>query len=190
MAICAGNSLVTGEIPAQRPVTWSFDFFFDLHLKWVSEWLNSTTFLGTADSEAWINIWVNNGEVGDLRHHHAHYDVIVMTNPSCQVICVFCAFGEWIVYACLLLSIFSQEINSIQGQVWNNIWPDLFIATFIILPMLIHSKPLTSITSNNWYPLTINYTLLQMVESIHSHSRWLCGEHSFKACANRGDGLL
>ena len=27
---------------------------------------------------AWINRWVNNREAGDLRRHHAHYDVIVM----------------------------------------------------------------------------------------------------------------
>ena len=27
---------------------------------------------------AWINGWVNNHEAGDLRRHHAHYDVIVM----------------------------------------------------------------------------------------------------------------
>ena len=32
LAICAGNSLVPGEFPAQRPVTRSFDVFFDLHL--------------------------------------------------------------------------------------------------------------------------------------------------------------
>ena len=32
LAICTGNSLVTGELPAQRPVTHSFDVFFDLHL--------------------------------------------------------------------------------------------------------------------------------------------------------------
>ena len=30
LAICAGNSPVTGEFPAQRPVTLSFDVFFDL----------------------------------------------------------------------------------------------------------------------------------------------------------------
>ena len=29
---CAGNSPVTGEFPAQRPVTKSFDVFFDLRL--------------------------------------------------------------------------------------------------------------------------------------------------------------
>ena len=27
---------------------------------------------------AWINGWVNNHEAGDLRRHHAHYDIIVM----------------------------------------------------------------------------------------------------------------
>ena len=58
LAICAGNSPVPGEFPAQRPVTRSFDVFFDLHLR--------------------INGWVNNGEAGDLRHHRAHYVVTVM----------------------------------------------------------------------------------------------------------------
>ena len=32
LAICAGNYPVSGEIPAQRPVTWSFDAFVDLRL--------------------------------------------------------------------------------------------------------------------------------------------------------------
>ena len=32
LALCAGNSPVTGEFPSQRPVTRSFDVFFDLCL--------------------------------------------------------------------------------------------------------------------------------------------------------------
>ena len=28
----------------------------------------------------WINGWVNNGEAGDFRRHHAHYDVTVMVS--------------------------------------------------------------------------------------------------------------
>ena len=32
LAICAGNSPVSGKFPAQRPVTWSFGVFFDLCL--------------------------------------------------------------------------------------------------------------------------------------------------------------
>ena len=56
LAICAGNSPVRGAFPTQRPVTRSFDVYFDLRL------------IG----------WVNNREAGDLRRHRAHYDVIVM----------------------------------------------------------------------------------------------------------------
>ena len=38
LATCAGNSPVTGEFPSQRPVTRSFDVFFDLRLnKWLSK---------------------------------------------------------------------------------------------------------------------------------------------------------
>ena len=32
LVLCAGNSPVIGELPAQRPVTRSFDVFFDLRL--------------------------------------------------------------------------------------------------------------------------------------------------------------
>ena len=32
LALCAGNSPVTGEFPSQRSVTRSFNVFFDLHL--------------------------------------------------------------------------------------------------------------------------------------------------------------
>ena len=32
LALCAGNSPVTGEFPSQRPVMRGFDVFFDLRL--------------------------------------------------------------------------------------------------------------------------------------------------------------
>ena len=57
LTICAENSPVPGEFPTQRPVTRSFDVFFDLRPN---------------------NGWVNNREAGDLRRHQAHCDVIVM----------------------------------------------------------------------------------------------------------------
>ena len=53
LVICAGNSSVNGEFPAQRPVTRSFDFSLIC---------------------AWMNGWVNSG---DLRCHRSHYDVTV-----------------------------------------------------------------------------------------------------------------
>ena len=47
LAICAGNSPVTGEFPAQRPVTRSFDIFYDLRLnkrlskQWCGWWFET-----------------------------------------------------------------------------------------------------------------------------------------------------
>ena len=65
LGICAGNSPVTGEFPAQRPVTRSFDVFFDLRL----------------------NLdWINNREASDLRRHCTHYDVIVMGNKIMSIV--------------------------------------------------------------------------------------------------------
>ena len=57
LAFCAGNSSVTGEFHAQRPVTRSFDVFLIC---------------------GWIHGWVNNHKAGDLRRHRTHYDVIVI----------------------------------------------------------------------------------------------------------------
>ena len=46
---------------------------------------------------AWINGWVNNHEAGDLRHHHAHYDVSVM--HSCSFIHVSLLMNnQWLLW--------------------------------------------------------------------------------------------
>ena len=57
LALYARNSPVTGEFPSQRPVTRSFDVFFELRLN---------------------KRLRNNREAGDLRRHRAHYDVTLM----------------------------------------------------------------------------------------------------------------
>ena len=57
LALCEGNSPVTGEFPPQSQ--WRGDLMFPLIC-------------------AWINGWVNNREAGDLRHARAHYDIILM----------------------------------------------------------------------------------------------------------------
>ena len=36
----------------------------------------------------WINSWVNNGEAGDLRRYHSHYDVTVMPCRLLKCICI------------------------------------------------------------------------------------------------------
>ena len=61
LAICAGNSPVSGEFPAQRPVIRSFDVFFDLRMnEWLSKhswgwWLEmSTCPLWSQSNEMWF----------------------------------------------------------------------------------------------------------------------------------------
>ena len=57
LALCAGNSPVTGEFPSQRPVTRSFDVFFDLR---------QNKRLSKQSRRRWYE------------RHRAHYDVIVV----------------------------------------------------------------------------------------------------------------
>ena len=70
LAICAVNSPITGEFPAQRPVTRNFDVFFDLSLN---------------------KRLRKNREAGDMRRHHVHYeyDVTVMITGMIRYISYF-----------------------------------------------------------------------------------------------------
>ena len=68
LAICAGNSPVTGEFP--NKCHWHGALMFPLIC-------------------AWINDWVNNREAGDLRRHHTHYDVTVMKVDTNTCMMVF-----------------------------------------------------------------------------------------------------
>ena len=58
LALCEGNSPVTGEFLSQMPVTRSFDVFLDLRLN--------------------KRLSKQSCEAGDLRRHRAHDDVILM----------------------------------------------------------------------------------------------------------------
>ena len=66
LALCVGNSPVNS--PHKGP--WRGALMFSLIC-------------------AWRNSWVNNFEAGDLRHHHAHYDVGVMRSYLIYEHCVF-----------------------------------------------------------------------------------------------------
>ena len=58
---------------------------------------------------AWINGWVNNRVTGDLRHHRAHYDVIVMRK---------CVSGRQI---CAALLIFRKFLLKREYLGWNSL---------------------------------------------------------------------
>ena len=61
LILCTGIHRPQGYFLAQRPVTRNFNIFFDLHL--------------------------NNCHAGDLRPHHAHYYITVMTRMWCLSLC-------------------------------------------------------------------------------------------------------
>ena len=52
---CAGNSPVTGELPSQRPMTQSFDVFFDLRLNQLM-------------SKQWWDCWFETPSIPSWRH--------------------------------------------------------------------------------------------------------------------------
>ena len=77
LAICAGNSPVHGEFPTQRPVTPSFDAFFDLHLnkqlskQWWGWWFETL----------WRPLWRHRNEFAPIRWlvqgHYSEIDLLL-----------------------------------------------------------------------------------------------------------------
>ena len=89
LALCAGNSPVTGEFPSQRPVTRSFKVFLLC---------------------PWINGWVNNRKAGDLRRRRAHYDITVMVK------CVIGAHARVIYQGTVSITHTIQNIEKCQND--------------------------------------------------------------------------
>ena len=94
LAICAGNSPVTGELPAQRPVTRSFDVFFDLCLN-------------KRLSKQWWGWWFETPS-RTLRHH---CNVFTKDIPWGRAMGYFCEFEVWSIF--LLF-----KIMFLQHMIW------------------------------------------------------------------------
>ena len=98
LALCTGNSPVTGEFHAQRPVTRSFDVFFDLRLN---------------------ECWVNHREAGYSRRRRAHYDATVMISMLSYTTCLnyIKVLGWWL---SKLGSWRIQWTNGHRSRCWKN----------------------------------------------------------------------
>ena len=137
LAICAGNSPVTGEFPHKGQ--WRGALMFSLIC-------------------AWINGWVNNGEAGNLRRHRAHYDVIVIVRGIHQwaadilhwVTWSLCLF--WFLLLVLSTGIFSiftwlqmHVIGLIPGKFyteWSKTkWAKFAAITFVRMAYINHYIP-------------------------------------------------
>ena len=77
LALCAGNSPVTGEFPSQRPVTRSFDVFFDLRLN------------KQASKHLW-GWWFETPSRSLWRHHNESafcaYLIVLTLNEPCSIL--------------------------------------------------------------------------------------------------------
>ena len=104
LALCEGKPPVTGRFPSQRPVS----------RQWEGALMYSLIY-------AWTNSWANNWEAGDLRCHHAHYDVAVM----CMRFCLF-SLMHWLPWLCFSTA-FWNAFPWEKGFVWFNFWSSLFI---------------------------------------------------------------
>ena len=72
LALCAGNSPVPGEFPTQRPVTQSFDVFFDLRL---NKRLSKQPWGWWFETPSW-SLWRQCNECVFYGISHGHYTVI------------------------------------------------------------------------------------------------------------------
>ena len=109
LAICAGNSPVTGEFPAQRPVTRSFDVFFDMCLHkqlskqswawWFETWSRPLWRHNNVTATSyWLNQWILINEVmwlyftanapGTILYFHFQNNTFKVTATS--------PMGQWI----------------------------------------------------------------------------------------------
>ena len=81
LALCAGNSPVSGEFPAQRPVTRSFGVFFDLHLiKRLSKHSRGWWF-----ETLWSPLWCHCYVLGKI-HLQTHKKYINIVHSSNKVV--------------------------------------------------------------------------------------------------------
>ena len=148
LAFCAGNSPVTGEFPAQSQ--WCRPLMLSLIC-------------------AWINGWVNNGEAGDLRRHHAHYDVIVMLEiwkallrDCCRAVCQIsktCPFRNPILETFGAYNNTSYRILK-KIQAWDHFtWPTQPTSSYQLINRLIeglfNGTDFQSPTNGNIYSVTL-----------------------------------
>ena len=84
---------------------------------------------------AWTNSWVNNREAGDLRRHHAHYDVIVMFDSQYDIILFttsrntthqwrhYTMYSAWIHKRHPISRVMTTLIARFMGSTWAHLWP-------------------------------------------------------------------
>ena len=92
LALCARNSPATGEFPSQRPVTRSFDVFFDLRLNKRLTKKSWGWWFETSSRSLWRHCnescsWTKTHSVNTLcKRFHKRYDLALRPHWSCVLV--------------------------------------------------------------------------------------------------------
>ena len=81
LALCVGNSPATGEIPSQRPVTGSFDVFFDLRVNKRLSKQSWGWWFETPPCSLWRHC---NARITDVGPHCCRVNIDDIMMPSCK----------------------------------------------------------------------------------------------------------
>ena len=129
LAICAGNTPVTGEFPAQRRVTRSFDVFFDLRLnKWLSK-QSWDWWFETLSRPLWRHCH------GIWRHGGDH--IRMYTGPTFEGLTWLCCWYKMLkakkptMICCVLSRLICQSLLCHHISVYM-IWKPLYFLVFYI----------------------------------------------------------
>ena len=129
LAICAGNSLVTGNFPAQKASdvdadnkvhganmgpTWVLSAPDGPHVGPMNLAIRGALMFSLIST--WINSRVKNREAGNLRCHHAHYDVIVMKKVLPRLVwsCLYSACAICMLFTCSPVRQTAVPLHSFQ----------------------------------------------------------------------------
>ena len=126
LSICAGNSPVTGEFPTQRPVTWSFDVFFDLRLN------------KRLSKQSW-GWWFETQSRSLWRHGKVPYDIVKSRRGEMRILlAVFGAVNElltplwWSTFSFFMFLKRQMVCTGKFGIVERN-----FYCLYLLLPVLL-----------------------------------------------------
>ena len=127
LAICAGNSPVAGEFPAQRPVTRSFDVFFDRRLNKRLSKQSWGWWFETLSRPLWrhCNVWFHPIAIRMKWLYNHIMSVASMKFPeSCFLLWLHCSLWNFEDREHLLLHfiiiIDSEIISYFFNRSWNN----------------------------------------------------------------------
>ena len=156
LALCEGNSPVTGEFPSQRPVTRSFDVFIDLHL---NKRLSKQS-LGWSFETPSCSLWRQcKWRFQSLKIYNTPYELCIQVT----LCCVLLLSGTGWFYLELEYDIDSQFVNIHFNDVIMSVMASQITSITIVYPSIHSGADQRKHQSSAW---------LAFVGGIHTKGQW------------------